>query len=131
MKTYDRVISDWSSDVCSSDLEGFGETALVDALLAQPVGAGTFEEAGVVGVIDHAAGIGIFPVDAHGNPERHGGGHRCRAPSGKGGTSTVYSSQNYDDGHLPYPPAYDNRILLLPGDPDQVNSAAAHCGISP
>src|SRR3546814_16464276 len=94
MKTYDRVISDWSSDVCSSDLEGFGETALVDALLAQPVGAGTFEEAGVVGVIDHAAGIGLFPVDAHGNPERHGGVHRYRAPSVKGDRKSVVEGKS-------------------------------------
>ena len=38
---------------------------LVDAGCAQPFGARAFEEMQVARVVDDAAGVGVFPVDAH------------------------------------------------------------------
>ena len=43
---------------------------LVHAERAQPFGAGALEELDVVGVVDDAAGVRVFPVDAHGQSEQ-------------------------------------------------------------
>ena len=43
----------------------FAQLLLAEAQRAQPLGARALEELQVVGVEDHAAGVGVFPVDAH------------------------------------------------------------------
>lgn len=53
------------------------QALLGDAERAQPLGAGALAEAQVVGVIDHAAGVGVFVVHANRPAEhrwRRGGG---------------------------------------------------------
>jgi hypothetical protein len=48
------------------------QLALVDARVAQPFGAGAFEEFQVVRVEDDAAGIGVFVINADIPVERYG-----------------------------------------------------------
>ena len=48
---------------------------LLDALRAQPLGARALEKTQITGMIDHAAGVGVFPVDADG-PGEDGNGSR-------------------------------------------------------
>ena len=50
--------------------ELFAQALLLDAQGAQPLGAGALEELEVVGVEHDAAGVGVFPVHAHGPCER-------------------------------------------------------------
>jgi len=45
------------------------QVGLLVADLAQPFGAAAFEELQVVGVIDHATGVGVFVINANRNGE--------------------------------------------------------------
>ena len=57
----------WFITGCST---GFGrQLRLVMTGKAHPFGAATFEELEVIGVVNHATGIGIFVVNTHGNGE--------------------------------------------------------------
>src|SRR5690348_4314661 len=49
---------------------GLLERHLVDAERTHPLAAGSFHETQVAGVVDHAAGIGVFPVHPHRPAER-------------------------------------------------------------
>src|SRR5690606_11272071 len=66
---------------------------------AQPLAARTLEERQVLRVVDHAAGIGIFPVDADGVAE-----HQLRPGMrgmGNEGSARLMVAQNSDG--LPFP----------------------------
>src|SRR3546814_9124411 len=85
---YEMRISDWSSDVCSSDLK------LAVALLGRPGGVGRLHGSESLdrGIDAATEGANLFPIDvrrAGGQPDhkRQGAADLCRATGDHGGTS--------------------------------------------
>src|SRR3546814_2279661 len=114
-------ISDWSSDVCSSDLDGavdLVEAALVDAEECQPVGRGVDVDGAV------SAHLGVV---AHAPQQAVGDARRAPGPSGDlVGTGRI-------DGDLEDPSgAGDDRLelgrVVVVEAGDQAEAVAARAG---